>query len=157
MENYGSGQTRHVSKPRRKKREPSVVGLNLKRIRLAKRMSQRQLGEAIGYEGESARIYISRIESGDVGWPRENLRALANALDVTIDELAPPEAEQVDLAALLARFKASDFAKRLKPPLSKRDVDDIMGPGRGVAVRPGADESTLWELIHLLRRTGGRE
>ncbi|MBI3304714.1 helix-turn-helix transcriptional regulator [Candidatus Parcubacteria bacterium] len=60
-----------------------TLGQNIKRIRLKKRMSQGDICRAIGMD----RSYMSAIEGGKVNVTIAVLEKLANALDVSVDEL----------------------------------------------------------------------
>ena len=60
-----------------------TLGQNIKRIRLKKRMSQGDICRAI----EMDRSYMSAIESGKKNVTIAVLEKLANALNVSVDEL----------------------------------------------------------------------
>ena len=60
-----------------------TLGQNIKRIRLKKRISQGDICRAIGMD----RSYMSAIEGGKVNVTIAVLEKLANALDVSVDEL----------------------------------------------------------------------
>ena len=60
-----------------------TLGQNIKRIRLKKRMSQGDICRAIDMD----RSYMSAIESGKKNVTLVVLEKLANALDVSVDEL----------------------------------------------------------------------
>ena len=60
-----------------------TLGQNIKRIRLKKRMSQGDICRAIDMD----RRYMSAIEGGKVNVTIAVLEKLANALDVSVDEL----------------------------------------------------------------------
>jgi len=60
-----------------------ILGQNIKRIRLKKRMSQGDICRAIDMD----RSYMSAIESGKKNVTLVVLEKLANALDVSVDEL----------------------------------------------------------------------
>lgn len=59
------------------------LGQNIKRIRLKKRMSQGDICRAIDMD----RSYMSAIEGGKVNVTLAILEKLANALDVSVNEL----------------------------------------------------------------------
>jgi len=59
------------------------LGQNIKRIRLKKQMSQSDICRAIDMD----RSYMSAIEGGKVNVTLVVLEKLANALDVSVDEL----------------------------------------------------------------------
>jgi len=60
-----------------------TLGQNIKRIRLKKRMSQGDICRAIGMD----RSYMSAIEGGKINVTIAVLEKLANALNVSPDEL----------------------------------------------------------------------
>lgn len=60
-----------------------TLGQNIKRIRVKKRMSQGDICRAINMD----RSYMSAIESGKKNVTIAVLEKLANALDVSVDEL----------------------------------------------------------------------
>ena len=60
-----------------------TLGQNIKRIRLKKRMSQGDICRAIDMD----RSYMSAIEGGKVNVTLVILEKLANALNVSVDEL----------------------------------------------------------------------
>ena len=62
---------------------PKKLGQNIKRIRLKKQMSQGDICRAIDMD----RSYMSAIESGKKNVTLIVLEKLANALDVSVDEL----------------------------------------------------------------------
>ncbi len=64
----------------------ALVGPNVKRLRMAKGMSQAQLAEACGCRVQ----HIGRIENGATSPSSETLFALADALDVIADVLRRP-------------------------------------------------------------------
>ncbi len=64
--------------------KPSVLfGLNLKRLRLAKNMSQ----EALGAEAGLHRTYIGTVERGEKNISLTNICKLAAALECTVSDL----------------------------------------------------------------------
>ena len=59
------------------------LGKNLKKIRIAKKMSQGDISRALDVH----RAYISGIENGKRNPTLATIEKLANALDVSVDEL----------------------------------------------------------------------
>lgn len=57
--------------------------------RKAQGLTQKQLGTALGYEGDTAEVSVRRWESGKRPIPIEKLRALAKALDLPLESLIP--------------------------------------------------------------------
>lgn len=65
------------------------LAAQLRTARIAAGLTQRQLGEMCGYTGNSAERTVQHWESGRSAPPIDKLRALANALHVTLDYLIP--------------------------------------------------------------------
>jgi len=73
---------------RHKTPKPSEdLGENLKRLRMCRGLSQRQLGEKLGLVGQDAGSTIYRMESGRVTPSIARLRVLAEALNVKVKDL----------------------------------------------------------------------
>lgn len=62
---------------------PRQMGMRLKKLRLAKNLSQAALGKRAGYSRE----YVNKIEAGRYDPPLSTLNSLARALRVTVAEL----------------------------------------------------------------------
>ncbi len=70
----------------------STLGERVRRLRLARAMTQDQLAEAT--EGRATRHTVTQIESGRRGSPRPGtIKALADALGVDPEDLTDPEEE----------------------------------------------------------------
>lgn len=52
-------------------------------------LSQRQLGEALGYDGSYAEVSVRRWELGSRPVPIDKVRQLAAVLGLTLDDLIP--------------------------------------------------------------------
>ena len=61
----------------------------IKAARITAGMTQKELGEHMGYIGRSAEVTVQRWENGTRPVPLEKIRALANALNLTLDDLIP--------------------------------------------------------------------
>lgn len=61
----------------------------IKAARIKAAFSQKELGEKMGYEGRSAEVTVQRWENGSRPVPLEKIRALAAALNLTLDDLIP--------------------------------------------------------------------
>ena len=134
------------------KRSPSIAGTNLKRIREARRITQKALAERLGLDPESGRVYIARVERGDVQWPTgKTLRAMADALGVTVGELAPPETGEQDLERLIEAFRGSAWAQTLKPPATDADFAWLRTEGRVMVLGDRATPETIHHLIQAFR------
>lgn len=64
---------------------PEVIRTN----RMALKLTQRQLGEACGYEGRSAEVMVQHWEKGRSPVPLDKIRILATTLQIPIDSLIP--------------------------------------------------------------------
>lgn len=61
----------------------------IKAARIRCGYTQQELGEKMGYAGDSAQVTVRRWESGARPVPLEKIRALAAALSLTLDDLIP--------------------------------------------------------------------
>lgn len=61
----------------------------IKTARLMVGLTQQQLGEKCGYEGETAQVSVRRWEGGTRPVPIEKLRTVAKLLNLTLDDLVP--------------------------------------------------------------------
>lgn len=65
------------------------IPATIKAARLRAHMTQQELGEKMGYEGEYANVSVRRWETGKCPVPLEKMRALVAALDLTFDDIIP--------------------------------------------------------------------
>jgi transcriptional regulator with XRE-family HTH domain len=65
-------------------KKSKVLGRNVKRLRLAKGLTQEALGDLVGTD----KGHISRIESEGLDPRHSTVRALAVALDTSLDDLS---------------------------------------------------------------------
>lgn len=65
------------------------IPATIKAARLRCGYTQQELGEKMGYEGESAIVTARRWENGTRPVPIEKIRPLAAALNLTLDDLIP--------------------------------------------------------------------
>lgn len=65
------------------------LAAQLRAARIAAGLTQRQLGEMCGYTGNSAERTVQNWEYGKQSPPLDRLRALADALHVSLDYLIP--------------------------------------------------------------------
>lgn len=69
--------------------ERGDIPAKIKAARQAKGLTQQQLGEMLGYSGESAQVAVRQWESGRTPVPLVKIRPLAAALNLTLDDLIP--------------------------------------------------------------------
>lgn len=65
------------------------IPATIKAARLRAHMTQQELGEKMGYEGESANATVRKWETGKTPVPVIKMRALVAALDLTFDDIIP--------------------------------------------------------------------
>jgi transcriptional regulator with XRE-family HTH domain len=61
----------------------------IKAARIRCGYTQQELGEKLGYEGESANATMRKWETGKTPVPLVKIRPLAAALNLTLDDLIP--------------------------------------------------------------------
>lgn len=61
----------------------------IKAARIRAGMTQQELGERMGYEGDSANVSVRRWEAGTTPVPLKKIRQLAAVLNLTLDDLIP--------------------------------------------------------------------
>ena len=67
-----------------------TIGEKIRAARVAKKMTQKQLGLAIGIEGDKvAENTVQKWEYGKISPSLQYIRPLANALNVSLDYLVP--------------------------------------------------------------------
>lgn len=71
----------------RRKRKKNPLGENIKHARMARGITQLALAHAIGYTGDDAGAYISRVESGHQEPRIDTLQRIAEALNVSVCDL----------------------------------------------------------------------
>ena len=69
--------------------ERGDIPAKIKAARQAKGLTQQQLGEMLGYSGESAQVAVRQWESGRTPVPLIKIRPRAAALNLTLDDLIP--------------------------------------------------------------------
>lgn len=65
------------------------IAKRIKEARIKADMSQRELGELLGYEGANAQRTVTRWEHNERPVPLDKIRLLAKVLDLTLDDLIP--------------------------------------------------------------------
>lgn len=65
------------------------IAERIRAARIKADMSQRELGELLGYEGANAQRTVTRWEHNERPVPLDKIRPLANVLGLTIDDLIP--------------------------------------------------------------------
>ena len=71
----------------RPKTKPGDLGSNIKRARTAANLTQLALAHQIGYQGDDAGAYISRVESNHQAPRIDTLQRIADALGVPVCSL----------------------------------------------------------------------
>ena len=66
-----------------------MIGELIAQARKAAGLTQKQLGEMIGYKGPNADIMIQRFEANKREVPLSKVRALSKALNIPLENLIP--------------------------------------------------------------------
>ena len=86
-----------------------AFGLNIKKHRVACRLTQTELARMVGYDGDSVRTVVSKIEHGQNDVPVSKLVAFAAALNVNpgdlIDVIPPADGLTADELELLELYR----------------------------------------------------
>ena len=94
------------------------VGKLLEQRRLEKGMSRKQLGEALGYEGNSAIQVVARFESGRAGVPKAKIGQLLKILEIKNEDFGLSGSK-----SLKTFISASGFLGSTMAPWSDAMVD----------------------------------
>ena len=96
MKSYRPKPAKRKARSRPKKRDPvgdwaksdtPTLGENIKRARTAANLTQLALAHQIGYQGDDAGAYISRVESNHQAPRIDTLQRIADALGVPVCSL----------------------------------------------------------------------
>lgn len=66
-----------------------MTGEELKRLRISKNMTQKKLGELLGYKGRSAENVVQLWEYGKQPVPMKHWRPLAKILEIPLEKFIP--------------------------------------------------------------------
>ena len=66
-----------------------MTGEELKKYRILRHLTQRQLGEMLGYTGRSAENTVQKWEYGTQPIPMKNFRQLSKILEVPLEKFIP--------------------------------------------------------------------
>lgn len=66
-----------------------MTGEELKKLRIRHNLTQRRLGELLGYKGRSAENIVQRWEYGKVPIPVNHFRELSKILEVPLEVFIP--------------------------------------------------------------------
>lgn len=61
----------------------------IRQARQNAKMTQKQLGEALGYQGDNAQAYVAMWERGTKPVPNKHIKPMAKILDIDIADLLP--------------------------------------------------------------------
>jgi len=132
----------------RKAFRPSIIGLNVRRLRTARGLSQDELAAKSGW---GSRVYIARIETGAVQTPSlETQQRLADALEVPLAELAKPAHGVSPIAPLVEGFRESDLARAIGATEEELAYLLRLGDLKWLEVEP-----TFTTLVNLIKARRG--
>lgn len=66
-----------------------TIGETIRLARISTGLTQKQLGEKLGYTGRVAEVTVQRWEHDQRPIPREHLKPLAQMLKIPVDSLLP--------------------------------------------------------------------
>ena len=66
-----------------------MTGEELKRARIARQLTQKQLGEMVGFTGRRAETTVQKWEYGTLGIPVKYFRRLSEVLHVPLERFIP--------------------------------------------------------------------
>jgi transcriptional regulator with XRE-family HTH domain len=127
--------------------KPSIFNLNLRRLRLERKLSQQELGDRLGV----SRVYISQLENGAIQSPStETAQKIADALGVSASALTSPEHGLSPIAPLLEEFRGSPYFSALKPTEAEMEWLARLERVFWLDVPP-----TFEAIVHLLKARRG--
>lgn len=86
------------------------VGKLLEQRRLEKGMSRKELGEALGYEGNSAIQVVARFESGRAGVPKAKIERLLEVLEIKNEDFGLSGSKSLKTFITASGFLGSTMA-----------------------------------------------
>jgi transcriptional regulator with XRE-family HTH domain len=121
------------------------IGKRIKKLRLSKKLTQKQLGEKIGRSTES----IKKYESGEITPPWTVLEDIAKALDVPFNELIPDYSQE----AIDAIFDSPRTYKInvTHEVLAERKIKDKNGVEITTALSPNEALRQIYDIGYLLQ------
>lgn len=117
-----------------------AVGKILEKRRLEKGMSRKELGVALGYEGNSAVQVVARFESGRAGVPKAKIEKLLETLEITNKDFG-----LIGSTSLKNFIAASGFLSSPVAPWSNAMVDFMEATEASLMKEALADEETAEE------------
>ena len=95
-----------------------LVGTNIRNIRRAKGLLQKQLADLAKIDASN----LSKLERGDYTWTKENLERIAKALDVSVTDLFAKDLRVPLVGIVRAGFGKEKLAKDPWQALSMIDA-----------------------------------
>lgn len=117
-----------------------AVGKLLEKRRLEKGMNRKEIGVALGYDGNSAIQVVARFESGRAGVPKAKIEKLLEILDITNKDFG-----LVASKSLKNFIAASGFLSTSVAPWSNAMVDFIEATEANMMKEALADEDAADE------------
>lgn len=108
-----------------------ALGMNIKRLREEKNLSQEELANLCGYSESNARSSMSKIEKGVNDVPASKLKKIASALGVSVTELmnCTEQAKEIKACELFEQCYGENIFNAVKMYLSldEQDRTEIIG------------------------------
>lgn len=102
-------------------------GLQVRKYRIEKGLSQEALANLMGYTSENARSSVNKIESGKSDLPASKIQLLAIALDVSIDSLMAQESKTLTEQIIQNYRQRTSEAFQMYLRLDDNDQGEICG------------------------------
>jgi len=118
-----------------------AVGKLLEKRRLEKGMNRKEIGVALGYDGNSAIQVVARFESGRAGVPKAKIEKLLDILDITNKDFG-----LVGSKSLKNFIAASGFLSSPAAPWSNAMVDFMEATEANLMKQVLADEDATDEI-----------
>ena len=113
-----------------------ALGMNIKRLREEKNLSQEELANLCGYSESNARSIMSKIEKGVNDVPASKLKKIAAALGVPVTELmnCTEQVQEIKACELFEQCYGENIFNAVKLYLSLDEYDrtQVMGVMQGL-------------------------
>lgn len=137
------------------RRKAGIVGVNLRRIRTAAGLTQREVAERAGLHP----VTVANLETGGRKSADDaTVDALARALGVRKRDLVEPAMENAAVEPLLQEFLGSPWSQTLRPEITQDEIEWLRGlPGIFWIGMPPTPESLHHLILAHRARAAARE
>lgn len=129
------------------------IGRRIHYLRKESNLTLRQLGEMLGFKGNTADVRMSQYESGNRVPKGKLLKKMADALDVSPNTIIPPDYDTVD--GLMHTLFMLDDIYEFTPEMNLRDNCIILHLNNHLEDKALQDEvlraSSIWIMATILK------